>query len=282
MLHFTKMHGIGNDYVYINAFTETLPDDLAGLAVRMSRRRFGCGSDGMILIAPSKIADFRMRMFNYDGTESEMCGNGIRCVAAYCHDRGLTDRTEFTIESGGALKVMRLTLNEVNRTVAVRVDMGAPVTDGSSIPSTFDGDPVKMQSLTACGQAWPVTLVNMGNPHAVIFVDDPATAPVETVGVKLEHNPAFPRRCNIEFVQVLDRSHIAMRVWERGSGETLACGTGACASMVASVLNGLIDRKATVSLRGGELTVEWSEQDGHVYMTGPVQFVYDGIWLGDE
>jgi diaminopimelate epimerase len=281
MLRFTKMHGIGNDYVYINAFTESLPadGDLPELARRMSHRRFGCGSDGMILIMPSNIADFRMRMFNSDGSESEMCGNGIRCVAAYCHDRGLTDKTEFDIESGGKRKHMRLTLDASGHTALVRVDMGAPVTDGALIPSVFSGDPIRMQPLKALDHMWPVTLVNMGNPHAVTFVADTALAPVTTVGPVLERDLAFPRKCNIEFVHVVDRAHIQMRVWERGAGETMACGTGACASMVASVLNGFIDRKADVTLPGGTLTVEWSEADGHVYMTGPAAFVYDGIWL---
>ncbi|MDD3212474.1 MAG: diaminopimelate epimerase [Eubacteriales bacterium] len=282
MLHFTKMHGIGNDYLYVNAFTETLPDDLPGLAVRMSRRRFGCGSDGLILILPSDTADFRMRMFNNDGSESEMCGNGIRCVAAYCHDRGLTNRTEFDIETGGGIKHMSLTLDQKGRTESVRVDMGAPVTDGAMVPSTLTGNPVTMRPLTALGQTWPVTLVNMGNPHAVTFVESPAQSPVTTVGPVLEHDPVFPNKCNIEFVHVVDRGHIEMRVWERGTGETLACGTGACASMVASVLNGFIDRKAEVSLPGGKLTIEWSEADGHVYMTGPATFVYDAVWLGDD
>ena len=282
MLRFTKMHGIGNDYIYINAFNETLPADLPALAVRMSRRRFGCGGDGIILIMPSEIADFRMRMFNNDGSESEMCGNGIRCVAAYCHDRGLTAKTEFDIESGGKLKHMSLTLDEQGRTALVRVDMGTPVTDGFAIPSVFKGDPIRMQPLNALGKNWPVTLVSMGNPHAVTFVDDPASAPVTTVGPVLERDLAFPRKCNIEFVHVLDRAHIQMRVWERGAGETLACGTGACASMVASVLNGFIDRKAEVQLRGGNLTVEWSAADNHVYMTGPATFVYDGVWLMDD
>ena len=282
MLRFTKMHGIGNDYIYINAFTEQLPADLPSLAVRMSDRRFGCGGDGIILITPSQQADFCMRMFNCDGSESEMCGNGIRCVAAYCHDRGMTERTEFDIESGGAIKHMRLTLDAHGETATVRVDMGKPVTDGVAIPSAFNGDPVKMQPLTALNQTWPVTLVNIGNPHAVTFVDDPAVAPVTTVGPILEVDPAFPRKCNIEFVRVLDRGHIQMRVWERGAGETLACGTGACASAVASMLNGFTDRTVEVALRGGNLTIEWSEQDGHVYMTGPATFVYDGLWLGDN
>lgn len=282
MLRFTKMHGIGNDYVYINGFTETLPADLPGLARRMSRRRFGCGSDGIILILPGEQAPFRMRMFNSDGSESEMCGNGIRCVAAYCHDRGLTDLTEFGIESGGQVKHMRLTLDARGRTERVRVDMGAPVTDGLRIPSVFGGDPIRMQPLLALGKTWPVTLVNMGNPHAVTLVPDPALAPVTTVGPVLERDLAFPNRCNIEFVRVVDRGHIEMRVWERGAGETLACGTGACASMVACALNGLIDRCAEVKLTGGTLLVEWSEADGHVYMTGPAAFVYDGVWLMDD
>ena len=282
MLHFTKMHGIGNDYVYVNGFTETLPEDLPGLAVRMSRRRFGCGSDGLILILPGDEAPFRMRMFNNDGSESEMCGNGIRCVAAYCHDRGLTPDTEFDIETGGGVKHMSLTLDARGRTASVRVDMGVPVTDGVAIPSLLTGDPVRMHPLTALGRTWPVTLVSMGNPHAVTFVEDPATAPVTEVGPMLECDPLFPRKCNIEFVQIVDRGHINMRVWERGSGETMACGTGACGSMVASVLNGLIDRKAEVRLPGGTLTVEWSQADGHVYMSGPAAFVYDAVWLGDD
>lgn len=282
MLHFTKMHGIGNDYIYVNGFTETLPEDLPGLAVRMSRRRFSCGSDGLILILPGDCAPFRMRMFNNDGSESEMCGNGIRCVAAYCHDRGLTDDTEFDIETGGGVKHMSLTLDARGRTASVRVDMGVPVTDGAAIPSLLTGDPVRMHPLTALGRTWPVTLVNMGNPHAVTFVEDPATAPVTEVGPVLECDPLFPHKCNIEFVQILDRGHINMRVWERGTGETLACGTGACGSMVASVLNGLIDRKAEVHLPGGTLTIEWSQTDGHVYMSGPATFVYDAVWLGDD
>ncbi len=282
MLRFTKMHGIGNDYLYVNAFIETLPDDLPSLAVRMSRRRFSCGSDGLILILPGDKADFRMQMFNSDGSEGEMCGNGIRCLAAYCHDRGLTDRTEFTVETGADVKALALTLDAKGRTQSVRVDMGVPETDGLKIPSTFRGNPVLMQPLTALGETWPATLVSMGNPHAVLFVPDPAAAPVTTVGPALENHPAFPHKCNIEFVRVLDRAHIQMRVWERGSGETLACGTGACAATVACILNDLIDRKATVSLPGGELTVEWNVADGHVYMSGPAAFVYDGVWLGDE
>ena len=279
-MRFTKMEGIGNDYLYINGFEEKVEDPSA-LSVRMSRYHFGCGSDGLILILPSDIADFRMQMFNNDGSESEMCGNGIRCVAKYCHDRGLTDKTEFTIESGGQIKVMKLTLAPDGTTESVRVDMGAPELDGGRIPSVAQGRPVIGHRVTVNGHEYALTLVNMGNPHAVCFVDDPASAPVETDGPRLECHPDFPEKINVEFVRVLDRGHIRMRVWERGTGETLACGTGACASAVASMLNGLCERTVEVALRGGTLQIEWNEEDGHVYMTGPATFVYDGVWLQD-
>lgn len=281
-MRFTKMEGIGNDYIYINGFAEPLPEDLSALSIRLSRQHFGCGSDGMILILPSDKADFRMRMFNNDGSESEMCGNGIRCVAKYCHDRGLTDRTEFDVESGGKIKHMRCQLDAQGRVHAVTVDMGMPELDGEKIPSTAKGKPIIGLPLTACDHSWPVTLVSMGNPHAVTFVDNPDDIPLEVVGPQLETNAAFPRKCNIEFAAVQDRTHVRMRVWERGAGETLACGTGACAVMVACVLNGLIDREAEIQLKGGALRIAWSEADQHVYMTGPARFVYDGVWLGDD
>ncbi len=277
-MRFTKMQGTGNDYIYINGFEETVGDP-AALSIQMSRDHFGCGSDGLILILPSDKADFRMRMFNSDGSESPMCGNGIRCVAKYCHDRGLTPKTEFTVESGGEIKHLVCHLKD-GAVDAVRVDMGPPVLDGPGIPSAFSGSPILAQPLTAAGSDWPATLVNMGNPHAVLFVDDPATAPVTTVGPLLERHPAFPSRVNIEFVSVEDRGHLTMRVWERGTGETMACGTGACASAVAAMLNGFTDRTVQVSLPGGALTIEWNEADGRVYMTGPARFVYDGVWLG--
>ena len=279
MIRFTKMEGIGNDYVYINGFEEHIADP-AALAVKMSRYHFGCYADGLIMILPSQVADFRMQMFNNDGSESEMCGNGIRCVAAYCHDRGLTDKTEFTIESGGQIKTMHLTLED-GKTKAVRVDMGEPVLNGADIPSTVEGEPVVGHPLTANGNTYRFTLVNMGNPHAVCFVDDPQTAPVTTDGPLLECHPTFPRKANIEFVKVLSPTHAQMRVWERGTGETLACGTGACAVLVASVLNGLMEREADVDLPGGTLHLEWNAADNHVYMTGPATFVYDGVWLQD-
>lgn len=274
------MEGLGNDYLYINGFEEAVSDP-AALAVRMSRYHFGCGSDGLIMILPSKIADFRMQMFNNDGSESGMCGNGIRCVAKYCHDRGLTTKTEFTIESGGQVKAMLLKLDANGATQSVRVDMGAPVLDGERIPSIAKGCPVIDHRVTVDGSDYAFTLVNMGNPHAVCFVDDPATAPVTTDGPKVECHPDFPEKTNVEFVHVEDDTHLRMRVWERGTGETLACGTGACASVVAAILNGLCGREVEVALPGGALTIEWNETDGHVYMTGPATFVYDGEWLQD-
>ncbi len=278
-MRFTKMEGIGNDYLYINGFEEEVQDP-AALSVRMSRYHFGCGADGLIMILPSDRADFRMRMFNNDGSESGMCGNGIRCVAKYCHDRGLTDKTDFTIETGGKIKKVRCTLAG-GKVRSVRVDMGTPELSGPSIPSKAEGNPVLGLPLSVEGREYAVTLVNMGNPHAVTFVEDPRTAPVTTDGPLLENHPLFPQKTNVEFVQALDRSHIRMRVWERGTGETLACGTGACAAMVASVLNGLCGRAAEVELPGGKLMIEWDETEGHVYMTGPATFVYDGVWLQD-
>ena len=277
-MRFTKMEGIGNDYIYINGFEEKVADT-AALSVRMSRQHFGCGADGLIMIRPSDIADFKMEMYNNDGSYSEMCGNGIRCVAKYCHDRGLTDRTDFTIESGGKIKVMHLNLNADGSTQSVRVDMGEPELEGEKIPSRAKGRPVIGHRIVVDGVVYEVTLVNMGNPHAVTFVENPDTASVTTHGPKLERHPDFPQKINVEFVQVVDESHIRMRVWERGTGETLACGTGACASAVACVLGGLCKRRVEVELIGGRLEIEWNEEDNHVYMTGPATFVYDGVWL---
>jgi len=277
-MRFTKMEGIGNDYVYVNGFEEQV-DDPAAMAVEMSRQHFGCGADGLIMIMPSEKADFCMQMYNNDGSYSEMCGNGIRCVAKYCHDRGLTDKTEFTIESGGQIKVMHLNLAPDGTTESVRVDMGVPELDGEKIPSTSAGCPVLHHPLTANGSAYEAVLVNMGNPHAVVFVDDPDTAPVTTDGPVMERDASFPRKANIEFVQIIDRTHARMRVWERGTGETLACGTGACAVAVACALTGRCERRCEVALPGGKLQIEWNEQDNHVYMTGPATFVYDGVWL---
>ena len=277
-MRFTKMEGLGNDYVYINAFEETV-ENPAELAVEMSRYHFGCGSDGLILIRPSDKADFCMEMYNNDGSYSEMCGNGIRCVAKYCHDRGLTDKVDFTIESGGQIKGMQLNLRADGTTESVCVDMGVPELDGAKIPSLAQGSPVIGQELEANGNRYAFTLVNMGNPHAVTFVPDPEGAPVTVDGPRLERDPFFPNKANIEFVQVIDRTPARMRVWERGTGETMACGTGACAVLVACALNDLCDREADIDLPGGTLHIEWRETDGHVYMTGPANFVYDGVWL---
>ncbi|MDD3335422.1 MAG: diaminopimelate epimerase [Eubacteriales bacterium] len=278
-MRFTKMEGIGNDYLYINGFEEKI-EDPAELSVRMSRYHFGCGSDGLILILPSQQADFRMRMFNNDGSESEMCGNGIRCVAKYCHDRGLTDKTLLTVETGAGVKTLRL--NVVNgQTESVEVDMGQPELDGLRIPTTVPGNPVIGYPVEVNGRTYPLTMVSMGNPHGVTFVEDPSTAPVTIDGPALEVAPLFPRKANIEFVHVVDRTHVTMRVWERGTGETLACGTGACAVLTACVLNGLTEREAEITLPGGKLTIRWDEKDRHIYMTGPAVFVYDGQWLQD-
>lgn len=276
-MRFTKMEGTGNDYIYINGFEEQV-EDPAALSVRMSLSHFACGSDGLILILPSDVADFRMRMFNSDGSESGMCGNGIRCVAKYCYDRGLTDKTEFTVESGGQVKRLVCYLKD-GLVDTVRVDMGEPVLEGSQIPSLLPGNPVIGHPLTAQGQTFPVTLVNMGNPHAVVFVENAAAVSLRVVGPQLERDPVFPQRANIEFAQVVDRGNVTVRVWERGTGETLACGTGASATLVACVLNGLTDRVADILLPGGTLKIEWNQQDNHVYMTGPATFVYDGQWL---
>ncbi|MEG0124575.1 MAG: diaminopimelate epimerase [Clostridia bacterium] len=277
-MHFTKMEGIGNDYLYINGFKEQV-EDPAALSIVMSKPHFGCGADGLIMILPSQIADFRMRMFNNDGSESEMCGNGIRCVAKYCYERGLTRQADFTVETGGGIKQMHCCV-EQGRVTSVCVDMGAPELDGARIPSRAAGNPVLGHNLCVQGRSYAATLVNMGNPHAVIVTDNPQTAPVTTDGPLIETHEDFPQKTNVEFVHVLDRTHLCMRVWERGTGETLACGTGACAALVACVLNGLCERRAEISLLGGKLLVQWDESDNHVYLTGPATFVYEGEWLG--
>ncbi|MCL1854488.1 MAG: diaminopimelate epimerase [Clostridia bacterium] len=276
-MRFTKMEGTGNDYIYLNGFEETV-NDPAALSILMSRDHFGCGADGLILILPGSRADFRMRIFNKDGSEAEMCGNGIRCVAKYCYERRLTGKTAFTIESGGAVKHVVCLLRD-GTVHSVRVDMGEPVLEGSRIPSAITGNPVANHPLKALEQYFSVTLVNMGNPHAITLVEELSSAPVLTAGPAIEKHPAFPQRINVEFVQVLDSSHVKMRVWERGSGETLACGTGACAALVACALNGRTGRSADITLPGGALHIEWSEKDNHVYMTGPANFVYEGEWF---
>ena len=278
-MKFTKMHGIGNDYIYVNCFEEVVSDP-ERLAIVMSRPHFGVGADGLILIEPSDSADFGMRIFNSDGSEADMCGNGIRCVGKYVYERGLTDKSDLTIETKGGLKVIHMEV-EGGKVARVKVDMGTPELNPRLIPVNLPGELVLRHRLQIMGQTWYITCVNMGNPHAVLFVRDPEVIDLPTIGPMIEHHPLFPRRTNVEFVRVIDRGILQMRVWERGAGETLACGTGACASLVAAVLCGLADRTVQMKLSGGNLQLQWSAEDNHVYQTGPASFVFDGEWLGD-
>jgi len=275
-MRFTKMHGAGNDYVYVNCFEERYPEDVAKLAIEISDRHFGVGGDGLVLICPSEVADARMRMFNADGSESEMCGNAIRCVAKYLHDHGIARHEALKIETGRGVLSLQCEV-ENSRVQRVRVNMGAPILKSADIPTTLPGDPPIRQKLSAAGREFEVTCVSMGNPHCVTFVDEINDDWVLRVGPEIERHPAFPRRINAEFIQVISPSEFNMRVWERGSGETLACGTGACASAVAGVLNGLTNRKVTAHLRGGDLQLEWAES-GEVYMTGPATEVFSGVF----
>lgn len=278
-MKFTKMHGIGNDYIYVNCFEEVV-NDPERLAIVMSRPHFGVGADGLILIGPSDSADFSMRVFNSDGSEAGMCGNGIRCVGKYVYERGLTDKNELTIETKGGLKVIHMEV-EGGKVARVKVDMGTPELNPQLIPVNLPGELVLRHRLQIMGQTWYITCVNMGNPHAVVFVRDPEVIDLPTIGPMIEHHPLFPRRTNVEFVRIIDRGILQMRVWERGAGETLACGTGACASLVACVLAGLSDRTVQMKLSGGNLQLHWDASDNHVYQTGPAAFVYDGEWLED-
>ena len=269
----TKMQGLGNDYIYIYCTEDRIPDP-AALARRISDRHFGVGSDGLVLILPSDEADFRMRMFNADGSESEMCGNATRCIAKYIHDRGLSNKEEIRLMTGAGIRVLKLNVKD-GITESVRVDMGEPELNAPKIPVSLPEGRVINQPVEACGQVLRMTCVSMGNPHAVIFVEDADRFDVHRIGAALECHPLFPRKTNVEFVTVKDREHLRMRVWERGSGETLACGTGACASLVAAVLNGLCERKAVLELNGGPLTVEWDPETNRVYQEGPAEFVFD-------
>ncbi len=273
-MKFIKMQGLGNDYIYVNCIKDC-PKDPESLSKRLSDRHFGIGSDGLVLIMLSKIADFRMRMFNSDGSEAEMCGNASRCVGKYVYDNGLTDKKTVTLETLAGIKILELTV-ENGKVERVRVDMGEPVLKPSDIPvksakALFIAEPVTIKDRT-----FSVTCVSMGNPHAVSYVEDVAGFPLEVYGPAMETNELYPRKINSEFVEVIDRKTLKMRVWERGAGETLACGTGACAVAVATVLNGLCDRKVTVKLLGGDLSIEWNEKDNHVYMTGPAVKVFEG------
>ncbi|MFK7695282.1 diaminopimelate epimerase [Paenibacillus sp. HJGM_3] len=275
-MKFTKMHGLGNDFIVI-AGLKRLPEQAPALAIAWCDRHFGIGADGVVYILPSEQADFRMRIINADGSEAEQCGNAIRCVARYVYDRGLTSKEELTVETLGAgVQSVRLTVAN-GRASTVTVDMGEPVLQGRAIPTTLDLDRVVGQTLLAQdGTPFQFTAVSMGNPHCVILVDDAPSFDLHRYGPPLEVHELFPNRVNVEFATVRSRDHVDMRVWERGSGPTLACGTGACATVVATALNGLTDRQATVSLAGGDLRIDWSEANNRIYMTGPAEIVFDG------
>ncbi len=274
MIKFTKMHGLGNDYVYIDAINQKIENE-SSLAKFVSNRHFGIGSDGLILICKSDIADFKMRMFNSDGSEAEMCGNGIRCVGKFVYDKGLTDKTIVKIETLAGIKTLVLNTKD-GKVETARVDMGEPILETEKIPVISKEQPVKNLELEAENKKFKFTCVSMGNPHAITIVENTKEFDVEKYGKILEVDKAFPKKANIEFAQIIDKENIKMRVWERGAGETLACGTGACATAVACNLNGLTGRKVNIELLGGTLNIEWNEKDNHVYMTGPAVTVFDG------
>lgn len=276
-LRFTKMHGAGNDYVYVNCFEEQLPAPPEKLAPLVSDRHFGIGGDGLILITPSEVADARMRMFNADGSEAEMCGNGLRCVAKYVYDHGIAKKDQLALETGaGVLSVQLETDGDLARRVTV--NMGEPILDAAKIPTTFGESPVVNQRLEAGGREFEVTCVSMGNPHCVIFVDKADDDLVLKIGPQIEKAAQFPARVNVEFIEIISPTEVRQRTWERGSGETLACGTGASAVCVAGVLTGKLERKILNHLLGGDLELHWNEADNHVYMTGPAEEVFSGIW----
>ena len=272
---FTKMHGAGNDYIYVNCFEEKV-EDINATAKAVSDRHFGIGSDGLVLICPSDKADFRMDMYNSDGSQAEMCGNATRCVGKYVHDRGLTDKTEITLETLAGIKILRFNLNDRGEVQTVQVNMGEPELVPKNIPIDSELDRFIQEDVTVDGKTYKVTGVSMGNPHAVTFIDDTDSLEIEKIGPKFENHPLFPRRINTEFAQVVDSKTIKMRVWERGAGETLACGTGACATFVAANLSGLVGDEADLVLLGGTLHIKWDKADNCVYMTGPAEFVFDG------
>ena len=274
-MKFTKMHGLGNDYVYINCFEEKIYNPQA-VARFVSDRHFGIGSDGLIMINPSKTADFEMEMYNADGSRGEMCGNGIRCVAKYVYDYGLTDKTQISVETLGGIKYLDLTVED-GKVSQVKVDMGKPELEADLIPIISEREQVIDEPIEVDGKEYHMTGVSMGNPHAVIYVDDVKGLDLEKIGPKFENHERFPKRINTEFVHCIDRQTVEMRVWERGSGETLACGTGACAVAVSSILNNLTDTQVTVKLLGGDLQIEWDREKDRVFMTGPATVVFDGV-----
>lgn len=273
-MKFTKMQGIGNDYVYVNCFQEQI-ENPSELAKRISDRHFGIGSDGLILIKPSEMADFEMEMYNADGSQGAMCGNGMRCVGKYVYDYGLTDKTHISVDTKSGIKYLDLTV-ENKKVKQIRVNMGAPVLEAKRIPMIYEGEKVISQPFNVGEDIYEITAVSMGNPHAVIYVGDVKSLPLEEIGPKFEKYPVFPESVNTEFVRVIDRKTVEMRVWERGSGETLACGTGACAVAVASILNGYTEDEVTVKLLGGDLKIFWDRVENLVYMTGPAEVVFEG------
>ncbi len=277
-MKFTKMQGCGNDYVYVDGGKEVIAQEKKPeLVRRLSDRHFGIGGDGVIFINPSKEADFEMEMYNMDGTRSEMCGNGIRCVAKFVYDKGLTDKTTVSIISGGSVKYLDLNI-ENGKVSTIKVNMGAPILKAADIPVITDNPDgqVVNETIEVLGKEYKMTCVSMGNPHAVVFMDDVENLEIEKIGPYFENHERFPKRTNTEFVKVIDRKNVEMRVWERGTGETLACGTGTCATVVACVLNGLTEDEVTVKLLGGSLKIKWDREENLVYMTGPAVTVFEG------
>ena len=273
-MKFTKMHGIGNDYVYVNCFKETV-EHPSEMAIKVSDRHFGIGSDGLILIKPSEMADGKMEMYNADGSQGAMCGNGIRCVAKYMYDYGITDKTSISVETKSGIKYLDLTIKD-GKVDTVKVNMGTPILKAVDIPVRSEKEKVIDESVMVDGKEWKITCVSMGNPHAITYIDDVKNLEIEKIGPKFENHEIFPDRVNTEFVRVIDRNTVEMRVWERGSGETLACGTGACAVAVSSILNGLTEEEVTVKLLGGDLKIFWDRTENKVYMTGSATTVFDG------
>ena len=274
-MKFTKMQGIGNDYVYVDCTKENKIENPAELSKKVSNRHFGIGSDGLILIENSNVADFKMAIYNADGSQAEMCGNGIRCVAKFVFDKGLTNKENITIETLAGIKQLKLS-TENGKVKKVRVDMGEPILEAKKITVISDKNPVIDLQLQAADKTFTATCVSMGNPHAITFVNNVEEFDVEKYGKILEIKKEFPKHSNIEFVELIDKNNIKMRVWERGSGETLACGTGSCASVVACILNNKTERKVNVHLLGGTLEIEWNKQNNHVYMEGPAEIVFEG------
>ena len=273
-MKFTKMQGLGNDYIYVNCFKETI-ENPPEMAKKVSNRNFGIGSDGLIMINPSDVADFEMEMYNADGSRSEMCGNGIRCVGKYVYDYGLTEKEHISVETLAGIKYLDLTVED-GKVKLVKVDMGSPELVPENIPIVADGNRVIDEPINVNGTEYRMTGVSMGNPHAVVYVEDVKGLDIETIGPAFENHERFPNRVNTEFVKVLDRNTVEMRVWERGSGETMACGTGACAVAVACILNGFTEDKVTVKLLGGDLQIEWDKEADKIYMTGPAEVSFDG------